>query len=74
MASVDLLEKGFEVFRSLSPNCSCDLIIQKDNKLQRVEVRTGFVYKEKIAVSRKIRADILAIVLPKGKIIYEPNL
>lgn len=39
----DLLKRGFEVFRSVSPSCSCDLAIMKDKKLVRVEVTTGYV-------------------------------
>lgn len=41
VASVDLLRKGYEVFRALSPSCSCDLAILKDHQLLRIEVRTG---------------------------------
>lgn len=40
--SVDLMEKGYAVFRALSPSCFCDLIAIKDNKYIRVEVRTGY--------------------------------
>lgn len=36
------LEEGFAVFRSLSSSCLCDLIILKNNKMYRVEVRTGY--------------------------------
>lgn len=39
--SADLLAAGFEVFRALSPACSCDLIVLSKGKLVRVEVRTG---------------------------------
>lgn len=38
----DLLEKGFSVFRSLSPSCFCDVIAVKDNKLHKIEVRTAY--------------------------------
>lgn len=65
----DLLSKGWEVFRAVSPSCSCDLIMHKDGKLLKVEVRTGcknlksgVYYPGK----GKIRADILAIVLSDG--------
>ena len=40
--STDLLQKGYEVFRALSPSCSCDLAILKNGILYRVEVRTGY--------------------------------
>ena len=74
--AVDLLQKGYEVFRALSPSCSCDLAILKDGKLLRIESRTGFYYKTsgKYMTSRgRFRADILAIVL-HDKIVYEPGL
>lgn len=68
----DLLAKGFEVFRSATLSTSCDLAILKDERLLRVEVRTGKrsstgkIYRP----IRKIRTDILATVLP-DKIVYE---
>jgi hypothetical protein len=37
----DLLDKGFAVFRSVSPNCFCDLIAIKGSEERRIEVRTG---------------------------------
>ncbi len=39
--SLDLISKGYEVFRALSPSCSCDLIALKNGKSLRVEVTTG---------------------------------
>lgn len=73
--SADLLMKGFEVFRALSPSCSCDLAVLRDNELKRIEVRTGHYDAKgkpyKVVVTEKHRADILAIILP-DKIIYKP--
>ena len=69
---VDLLAKGFEVFRSAALASSCDLAILKDNSLFRVEARTGKrsatgkVYRP----VQKVNTDILATVLP-DQIIYE---
>jgi hypothetical protein len=37
----DLLSKGYDVFRSVSPGAQCDLIAQKDGNLIRVEVKTN---------------------------------
>lgn len=42
--SIDLLKKGYAVFRSLSPACFCDVVIIKDEKVLRVEIRTGYEY------------------------------
>ena len=74
---VDLLLKGFEVFKAVSPACSCDLAILKEGKLLRIEVKTGkytsyegdSVYFDKA----RVKADILAIVL-HDKIIYQPSI
>lgn len=73
---VDLLNRGFEVFRSVSPACSCDLAILADTRLFRVEVRsnkysaTGKAYT---IPTKPVKADILASVF-FDKIIYEPPL
>lgn len=77
LVSVDLLKRGFDVFRSLSPSCSCDLAILKNRKLIKVEVTTG-----KYSVSGKlfyppkkdIKYDLLAVVVKHGDIIYLPTL
>ena len=77
--AIDLLAKGYDVFRALSPNCPCDLAILKDHKLLRIEVRTthistsGKMYRTISQTDDKGNIDIYARVLP-DKIIYEPEL
>lgn len=68
----DLLAKGVEVFRALSPSCSCDLAVLKNGMLKRIEVRTAYRQKDGTVRYCKVstRADILARVLP-DEIIYE---
>ena len=39
MVAVDLMRRGYEVFRALSPSASCDLAILGTSGLRRVEVR-----------------------------------
>jgi hypothetical protein len=39
--SANLLNKGYSVFRSLSPSCFCDIIAIKDKTILKIEVRTG---------------------------------
>jgi hypothetical protein len=41
VAAVDLMKRGYEVFRALSPACSCDLIALAGGRSLRIEVRTG---------------------------------
>lgn len=72
--AVDLLLKGYEVFRAVSSACSCDLAILKNGKLLRVEVKTGAYYNGKLYANKgKIHQyDILAIVDPiKNQILYK---
>lgn len=75
--AVDLLEKGYEVFRALSQHASCDLAILKDNKLLRVEVRTGRPSKNRKSPfwpkTKKERSDVFAVVL-ESIIIYQPDI
>jgi len=68
LVAVDLMRLGFEVFRAMSPACSCDLSILKDKKLWRVEVKTGYrrvndkLYYQP-SKKHPHRAEILAIVV-----------
>ncbi len=73
--AIDLLAKGHEVFRAMSPACSCDLAVLKDGVLLRLEVKTGHYWCGKLypAPSRpNQKYDILAIVSPHtNEIIYQ---
>lgn len=42
VVAVDLMKKGYAVFRSLSPACFCDLMAVKGDSSLRVEVKTGY--------------------------------
>lgn len=76
--AADLLFRGYEVFRALSPHASCDLAILKDNKLLRVEVRSGrpslsggVPYWPK-AKRKTGLYDVWAVALP-DQVIYLPD-
>lgn len=75
--AVDLLSRGYGVFRALSPSSPCDLAILQDSKLIKVEVKTGH-YTSAGKVFRPYLSnhnyDILALVMADDKIIYEPSL
>lgn len=65
--SVDLLTRGYHVFRSLSPSCTCDLVIVVDRRAFRIEVTTGHRTRDgKLQYPRhnNVRYDALAVVLP----------
>ncbi len=65
--SLDLLCRGYEVFRSLSPACSCDLIISRNGTCIRTEVKT-LAYNQsagsyaKTKAFEAISADLIALV------------
>lgn len=44
--AVDLLERGYEVFRSVSPAATCDLVVLLGTRSLRVEVRTAYLRGE----------------------------
>lgn len=70
---VDLLDKGYDVFRACSSTCSCDLALLKGNKLLRIEVTTGrYGPSGNITYAPHTNEfDVFAIVLP-DKIVYSP--
>jgi len=73
--AADLLLRGYEVFRSVSPSASCDLAVLRNGRLLRIEVRTS-VYRRDGNVQLRhdnIRADIVANVVP-DQVVYEPSL
>lgn len=76
---IDLLGKGYEVFRAVSTTCSCDIAFLHKEKLFRVEVTTGYIGCNNNIIhakpaNEKHRYDYLAIVTKCGKIIYQPEL
>ncbi len=78
LVSVDLLKRGFDVFRAISTGCSCDLIIMKKQTFvtRRVEVTTGHTQPNgKICwpAHDPTNYDLLAVVV-NGTIFYTPDL
>lgn len=79
LVASDLLAAGYDVFKSLSPACCCDLAILKEGKLYRVEVTTAHYGPSGKRMSPRKdnfqNYDIVAYVLRAGKEIeYEPQL
>lgn len=78
LISADLLKRGYEVFRALSPSCSCDLMVLKDGKTIRVEVKTA--YRNKISGNimrspvKPGAFDLVAMVIGGIEILYTPEL
>lgn len=77
MVAVDLMRKGYYVFRAVSYHCPCDLVVLQDTTVVTIEVRTAYKSRTTTTISgnRKIRADIWAgVLLVENEIIYEPPL
>jgi hypothetical protein len=81
VVAVDLMRRGYEVFRALSPACSCDLIALGTGLIPlRIEVRTGrrssvtgTVSYPRIRLDRAAY-DHLGVVVGGNEIIYLPSL
>lgn len=81
LVAVDLLRKGYAVFRAITPNCPSDLAVLKDGKLLCLEVRTGYRNQDgsvKCTGQDDHRGDVLAIVIgpmwEKHSVHYIPPL
>lgn len=78
MVSIYLMNHGFDVFRSLSPNATCDLIALRYGKMCRIEVKTVGIKKSgKIMrpyLRNPDRYDHLAMVGRGNGIFFEPHL
>lgn len=78
LASTDLMNKGFHVFRALSAACPCDLIAFNATGLQKIEVRTGRRLQNgrincPFTLDVIDKADLLAIVVGNEVIYYTPK-
>jgi Holliday junction resolvase-like predicted endonuclease len=76
-----LLEQGFEVFRSVSPSATCDLIamLRGSTELIRIEVKTAYTRKNGGVVFQAPKEkrhfyDTVAAVLPDWSIEFIPPL
>lgn len=69
---IDLLSRGYEVYRSTSPACNSDLLIRKNGKIESVEVKTAYKQADgKIKYpTLKYKTDILALALPNEELVY----
>jgi len=75
----DLSLQGWEVFRAVSPSASCDMLIMKNGRLLRIEVRTGTRTMSGRLNYPKTkrdneRSDLIAVVIHKERsITYLPD-
>lgn len=78
LVCADLLQKGWHVYRSISPHAPDDLVARREKKTVAVEVRSGRQNRAGvISCAKPIREktwDVLAVVLPSGEIHYQPEI
>jgi len=77
VAATDLMNRGFEVFRALSPNASCDLIAKRGDSTLRIEVKATVVVNGKLrsrSANRTAPVDHIALVIREGRVFYRPLL
>lgn len=80
VVAVDLMRRGWHVFRALSPSCPCDLVaFTPDGAPVRIEVRTshrnsmGGILRTRTPKDAG-RQDMFADVMHDGVIHYDPPL
>jgi hypothetical protein len=74
-ACVDLLQRGYSVFRSVGPHAECDLLtFRGDGPILRVEVKTGYDGATRVYAPKgdPARYDVRAIVTTTT-VHYEPE-
>lgn len=77
--SIDLMNKGYEVFKSVGTNSKCDLIARRGNCYYAIEVRSGRnTYGNKIEYNKKATDDCdvyaVALTYPNLYLIYYDKL
>ena len=75
--AINLMKKGYCVFRALSPAAFCDLIVVKDLEIIRIEARTGYVGKNnQLTFTKEMhgKIDLFGVYFPKADSVkyYKP--
>jgi hypothetical protein len=73
-----LLQMGYDLFRAVSPACSCDLIAVTAGHSWRIEVRTGSYSPIGTPIygwsgKDHVRSDVLAVVVNGRDVIFKPT-
>jgi len=72
-----LMNLGYDVFRSLSPHASCDLVAIKGQRVLRIEVKTAGTKYGKIVkptVTNHGKFEHLAMVVRRRGVVFDPPL
>lgn len=78
LVCIDLMRRGYNVFRAQSPSCPCDVIALLNGCIYKVEVTTGQLNFNNNGISYPRKSDrydydIMAVVFHNGKILYLKN-
>lgn len=69
LASVDLIQRGWSVFRNVSTHAPCDLVAIKNETIIRIEVKSRTSHYD------RTKSDVLAVVnQDSGEISYTPDI
>lgn len=75
IVSADLLRRGYQVFRAISPACDYDLIVLKGTRLLKIEVTKGRREKTGLQWTKHTKPyDVLAVWESNSVITYIPEL
>lgn len=77
VAASDLMKRGFEVYRALSPSSNNDLVAIKNGKAYTFEVRTAYLCDNgKVSYSpQRIRSErVAAVIFATNEVKYFPEI
>jgi len=76
IVATDLMKKGFDVYRAMSPHAFADIIVLKDGVMIQIEVRTGIKLKNNKIAYPKLNIhnkSVAVVVYPDNGIYYLTN-
>jgi hypothetical protein len=71
--SIDLMAKGYETYRALSPSSKCDILAMKNNVSYGFEVRTGYLIGKDqhfMFSTKHVRAKYMGVFIFKDKSVH----
>lgn len=77
IVAAHLLNCGYDVFRSMSPHASCDLVALKGGRTIKIEAKTAEMKSGRIihpTIRNRGCYDVLALVVRNREIIFDPPL
>ena len=63
MVCTDLMIRGYDVFRAVSPSCYCDLVARKGDLTLHIEARTGFKDGPRVQFLTRYRPGVTCMAM-----------